>query len=85
MNFALVVINDLSDPSPPFGTDEDATCNAYWNKFIVIAECESQDAGKIRLGDPLLPILDKICEAISRGDKLLDLREEKLYINVSSV
>ena len=41
--------------------------------------------GKIRLGEPLEPLLDKICEAISEGCQLLDWRSEKTYITFKEV
>ena len=59
--------------------------DAYWKKFEIIAECETHDAGEIRLGEPLEPLLDKICEAISEGCQLLDWRTEKTYITFKEV
>lgn len=85
MMFALVVVHNTADPPPPAGSAKDGYNTDYWNKFTVIAECETHDAGEIRLGEPLHLLMDKICKAIERGDRLLDLRDEKLYINFQEV
>ena len=85
MYFALVVVHNSADPPHPAGSAKDASDTNYWDKFTVIAECETHDAGEIRLGEPLRPLMDKICNAIECGDRLLDLRDEKLYINFQEV
>ena len=87
MIYALVIVHNTADPPPPAppAHQDFRQKDAYWKKFEVIAECESDDAGDIRLGQPLRPLLDKICEAIEKGVPLLDLRSEKTYLSKESV
>lgn len=85
MQYALVIVHNTADPPPLAASKNDGTNNAYWQKFEIIAQCETQDAGEIRLGQPLEPLLDKICDAIRRGDHLLDLRTEKTYLSLADV
>ena len=87
MLFALVVVHNTADPPPPAAPahQEFRAKDAYWKKFEVIAECETHDAGEIRLGQPLEPLLDKICDAIDKGVQLLDWRKEKTYITFDEV
>ena len=87
MIYALVIVHNTADPPPPAppAHQDFRQKDAYWKKFEVIAECETHDAGAIRLGQPLEPLLDKICEAIKRGDHLLDLRKEKTYLSLAEV
>lgn len=85
MRFALVIVHNTADPPPPAGSLDDRSDDVYWSKFEIIAECETHDAGRIRLGEPLEPLLDKICEAISAGVHLLDWRSEKTYITFDEV
>ena len=86
MHFALVIVHNTADPPPPAAAHKkDGPNDAYWKKFEIIAECETHDAGEIRLGEPLEPLLDKICEAISEGCQLLDWRSEKTYITFKEV
>ena len=84
MQFALVIVHNTAD-RPPAAYSGDRSNDAYWNKFEIIAECETLDAGEIRLGEPLEPLLDKICEAIREGCHLLDWRSEKTYITFKEV
>lgn len=85
MRFALVIVHNTADPPPLAASSKDGYNDAYWAKFEVIAECESIDAGEIRLGEPLRPLLDKICKAISEGRHLLDWRNETTYITFDEV
>ena len=87
MQFALVIVHNTAEPPPPAAPayQEPRSEDAYWKKFEVIAECETQDAGDISLGQPLEPLLDKICSAIHAGDHLLDLRSEKTYLSLADV
>ena len=85
MQFALVIVHNTADSPPPAASRDDGSNNAYWDKFEIVAECESLDAGEIRLGGPLEPLLDKICDAISNGQRLLDWRSEKTYITFDEV
>ena len=85
MNFALVVVHNTADPPSPAGSAEDGYNTDYWDKFTIIAECETHDAGEIRLGQPLHPLMDKICNTIESGYHFLDLRDEKLYITFQEV
>ena len=84
MQFALVIVHNTADPPPPAISEKNPD-QSYWDKFEIIAECESIDAGEIRLGEPLRPLLDKICEAISEGRHLLDWRNEKTHITFKEV
>ena len=87
MIYALVIVHNTADPPPAAAPayQEPRSEDAYWKKFEVIVECEAIDAGDIRLGEPLEPLLDKICDAIRRGDHLLDLRKEKAYLSLADV
>ena len=85
MQFALVIVHNTPDAPPPAAYPNDGSNDDYWKKFEIIAECETHDAGEIRLGEPLEPLLDKICEAISEGCHLLDWRSEKTYITFDEV
>lgn len=87
MRYALVIVHNTADPPPPAAPahQDFRSKDAYWKKFEIIAECQTQDAGKIRLGQPLEPLLDKICHAIRKGDHLLDLRNEKTYLSLANV
>lgn len=80
MRFALVIVHNTADPPPIAGRKKDGTDDAYWQKFEIIQECETLDAGENRLGRPLEPLLDKICNAISQDVALLDLRSETAEI-----
>lgn len=53
MQYALVIVHNIADPPPPAGSYSDGSDDAYWKKFEVIAKCETEDAGEIRLGQPL--------------------------------
>ena len=86
MLYALVIVHNTADPPPAAPAYQDPRSkDAYWKKFEVIAECETHDAGEIRLGQPLEPLLDKIYHAIRRGEHLLDLRKEKTYLSLDDV
>ena len=85
MLFALVIVHNTANPPPPAAYREDGSNGEYWSKFEIIAECETQDAGEIRLGQPLEPLLDKICTAISKDQCLLDWRSETTYITFDEV
>jgi len=87
MQFALVIVHNTADPPPSEAPayQEPRSKDAYWKKFSVIAECETHEAGEMSLGEPLRPLLDKICDAIRRGDHLLDLRTEKTYLSLADV
>lgn len=85
MQFALVIVHNTADPPRQAPDPRAATDDNYWNKFEIIAECETQDAGDISLGQPLEPLLEKICSAIHAGDHLLDLRSEKTYLSLADV
>ena len=84
MRFALVIVHNTAD-SPSLAACRNGSNQTYWDKFEIIAECETLDAGEVRLGEPLRPLLDKICEAISEGRHLLDWRTEKTYITFAEV
>ena len=87
MQFALVIVHNTADPPPTTAPPhlDFRQKDAYWAKFEGIAECESHDAGDIRLGQPLEPLLDKICAALRRGEHLLDVRSEKTYLSLADV
>lgn len=85
MQFALVIVHNTADPPPPAASETDGSNDAYWNKFEILAECVTHDAGEIRLGDPLEPLLDKICDALRVGAHLLDWRSEKTYLTFDDV
>ena len=85
MQFALVLIHNTADPPPPAALDEHRSDDAYWNKFEIIAECETHEAGEIRLGQPLEPLLDEICQAIEAGVRVLDWRSKTKYITFAEV
>ena len=85
MQYALVIVHNTADPPPLAASSEDGYNDAYWNKFEIITECETLDAGEIRLGEPLEPLLDKICDAIHAGYHLLDWRCEETYITLAEV
>ena len=87
MRYALVIVHNTADPPPtaPPAYQDFRSEDAYWKKFEVIVECEAQNVGVILRGQPLEPLLDKICDAIRRGDHLLDLRKEKAYLSLADI
>jgi hypothetical protein len=74
-NMALVIIHDLSNPPNYSEQGEDG----YWKSFTQLAEVETDNR---MVSSPLKPLLNKICDAMARGDVLFDLENEKTsFIN----
>lgn len=78
---ALVMIHNANDLDADFTKYRECMEGGipikYDDRYTVLAKCES-DADMC--GEPLIPLMDKIFEAMARGESLFDLENETTYI-----
>ena len=85
MHYALVIVHNTADPPPPAAHPSHGSDDAYWDKFEILTECETHDAGRVRLGQPLETLLDKICDLLQADCNFYDWRSEPTYISLAEV
>lgn len=75
--YELVIIHNPGEVYHWESTDEKGDKD---NKRVtILAQCESDGNVGIK---PLIPLYDKICKAVSEGETLFDLKDEKTYTNL---